>query len=307
MTNYAKKLATLLGAIILLSISCGLGSRGNEALTKFATPRPALPTFTPTAPLMAAATDTPVPQATSIPAATPAPPTPAPPPTATPVPAPRASISKNINVRSGPGTNYPRIGKVAPGDASDILGRNADASWIYINHSGGEGWIYAELADITGDVNSVPEKEAAAPPPPPPPPPTNTPAPPPPPAQPAGPSYPFKLTNVFGEKNGAITQIRGHIKDANGQPLNGIRVRVRSGSFCTIAVPSGTPGVYPPGNYDILLRPYASDGVWLVSVVDKPTNPEDNTCDPGARQLSEEVAVPTDTQSGVSYVEFQKQ
>jgi len=306
MMNQTKKLA-LLGAFILLSISCGLGSRGSEAVESFATPRPALPTFTSTAPLMAAATNTPVPQATSIPTNTPAPPTATPAPTSTPVPVPRANISKNINVRSGPGTNYPRIGKVTPGDASDILGRNADSSWIFINHSGGQGWIFAELADITGDVNSVPEKAADAPPPPPPTNPPPTPTNPPPPPQPAGPSYPFKLTNVFGEKNGAITQIRGHIKDAGGQPLNGIRVRVRSGSFCTVSVPSGTPGVYPAGNYDVLLRPYASDGVWLVSIVDKPTNPEDNTCDPGARQLSEEVTVPTDMQSGVSYVEFQKQ
>ncbi|OQY30800.1 MAG: hypothetical protein B6243_09590 [Anaerolineaceae bacterium 4572_5.2] len=306
MMNQAKKLA-LLGAFILLSISCGLGSQGSEVVENFATPRPALPTFTSTAPLMIAATDTPVPQATSIPTNTPAPPTDTPAPTNTPIPSPRASISKIINVRNGPGTNYSRIGKVTPGDASDILGRNADASWIFINHSGGQGWIFAELADIAGDVNSVPEKAADAPPPPPPPPPTNTPAPPPPPAEPAGPSYPFKLTNMFGEKNEGITQVRGHIKNADGQPLNGIRVRVRSGSFCTVSYPSGMVGSYPPGNFDILLDNHAKPGSWQVAIVDKPTNPDDNRCDPSAQQLSEEVTASTGAIEGVVYVEFKKQ
>ena len=74
-----------------------------------------------------------------------------------------------------------------------------------------------------------------------------------------------------------------------------------------MAVPSGKPGVYPAGNYDVLLRPYASDGNWQVAIVDRPTNPDDNACDPGASQLSEEVSVITNTQEGVTYVEFQKQ
>jgi hypothetical protein len=111
---------------------------------------------------------------------------------------------------------------------------------------------------------------------------------------------------MFGEKNEGITQVRGYIKDASGQPMNGIRVRVRSGSFCTVSYPSGPPGNYPPGNYDILLDGRAKSGNWLVAVVDRPTNPENTKCDPAAQQLSEEVTAKTTNIEGVTYVEWQK-
>jgi uncharacterized protein YraI len=303
----------------LLSISCGMAGRlastGEDALAPTPT-RTAWPTFTPTAPFdiasfMPTPTNTPAPTDTPPPTATPteSPPTATP---AEPASAPEARVTTaSLNVRSGPGTAYSRLGQVTNGHTSDVLGRNDDNSWILINYSGGKGWVSATYAQIEGDIDSVEVVEVAPPPrqsapPPANPPPASAQASNPPPA-PAGPSYAYKLTNVFGEKNGAITQIRGHIKDSNGQPANGVRVRVRIGSFCTVSVPSGKSGVYPPGNYDILLRDYASDGVWQVSIVDRPTDPEDHSCDLSAQQLSEEVRVTTSREEGVTYVEFQKQ
>lgn len=114
----------------------------------------------------------------------------------------------------------------------------------------------------------------------------------------------YSIEQVRGELNGAITQIRGSVVDRFGNPVNGARVQVRSGTFCTVSVPSGTPGVYPQGEYDVLLREYASYGEWQVSLVDRPTDPQNNTCDPSAQQLSPEVRVTTTTDQGVVYVDF---
>ena len=116
----------------------------------------------------------------------------------------------------------------------------------------------------------------------------------------------LSLHNMFGEVNEAITQVRGHIKDTSGNPVNNVRVRVRSGSFCTVSYPSGTPGVYPVGNYDILLDNKAKPGNWLVAIVNGPDNPEDTKCNDGLAVLSEEVTAATDTLKGVVYVEWTK-
>jgi hypothetical protein len=310
---------------VIFAVACGWTDRlvsNSTQVSALATPtRTPWPTFTPTtevdiASLIPTVTDTPTPQP---PTETP-PPAPSPteaPPEATPTPdLPKASVtSDTVNIRSGPGTGYGRIGQVSLGDTGDVIGRNNAADWILINYAGGEGWIATRLTQITGDVNSVevvqvdpppPAPVAAAPAPAPAPAPAAPAEQPAPAPAPASSSYAFKISNIFGQTNGAITQIRGYVKDRNGQPMNGVRIQVRSGSFCTVSYPSGAPGNYPNGNYDILLRPYASDGQWQVAVVDKPTNPEDNTCDPGATLLSEEVSVPTNTVEGVTYVEYQQ-
>ena len=311
----------LIGSFILLSINCGVVddivgrvASTNATVEPTATRTP-WPTFTPTATiditkLAPTVTNTPPPSATPTP---PPPPTAteAPPPTATPVPPhPKANVTATLNVRTGPSTAYSRLGQVTNGYTSEIFGRNSDSGWILINYSGGQGWVSAAYAQIEGDINTVevvqvepPSQPQAQPKPTPVPQQAANPAPP----APAGPSYRYKLTNMFGERNEGITQIRGYIKDRNGNPANGLRIRVRIGTFCTVAVPSGAPGVYPSGNYDVLLRPHASDGVWHVAIVDRPTNPNDNKCDPAAQLLSEEVQAVTNTKEGVAYVEFQEQ
>lgn len=318
--NFKK--ISFISLILFFSLGCGWVSRSTPgqpagAVSIIPTRTP-LPTFTPTsaadvAIIIPTPTDTPMPTDTPVPTEPPAP-TDTPEPTATPIPAVKVSVGQTVNVRSGPGTAYPRIGQVDAGQSFEVIGRNNDGSWVQINYSDGQGWVIVSLAQVEGDVNSVAVVQVDAPPPAPvaqaPAPAAPAPAPAPAPAAPAapaGPSYAFKMVNMFGEKNGAITQIRGQVKDSSGQPMNGIRVRVRSGSFCTVAVPSGKQGVYPAGNYDILLRPYASDGVWQVAIVDKPTNPDDNACDGGAQLLSEEVNATTNTKEGVVYVEFKKQ
>jgi hypothetical protein len=120
------------------------------------------------------------------------------------------------------------------------------------------------------------------------------------------PPHQYTIRNVFGQVNEAITQIRGDIQDPNGQPVNGVRVRVRSGSFCTVSYPSGPAGGYPHGVYDILLDNRAKDGQWQVAVVNGPADGTNTACDPGLGVLSEEVTVPTNTLEGVVFVEWRK-
>ena len=106
--------------------------------------------------------------------------------TSTPTPAPTEepelievdeNSSTKVNVRSGPGTNYPVIDQLDPGEDVPVTGFNFDSSWWQIDlgdvddAAGSAGWVYAEIVQFRGDINDLTVAEA------PPPPPTATPAP----------------------------------------------------------------------------------------------------------------------------------
>lgn len=115
------------------------------------------------------ATSTPVPTFTPVPSPTPI-------PSPTPEPAPVVSLppdsTTKINIRSGPGTDYPVLGQIEPGQSAPVTGRNQDNSWWQISLADNSlGWVFGELVQAAGPTNAVPI--AAAPPPPP----TATPAP----------------------------------------------------------------------------------------------------------------------------------
>ena len=58
-----------------------------------------------------------------------------------------------INVRSGPSTDYPKIGLLLNRQSVPALGRTASGTWILISYpgvEGGIGWIYGPLARIEG-------------------------------------------------------------------------------------------------------------------------------------------------------------
>ena len=125
------------------------------------------------------------PTATSEPTATMAPthtplPTTIPTPTATSTPvAPYVVASKTVNLRSGPGTNYPAVGSASAGKRYEITGRSPDGAWFEIccvNNA--PAWVAKSVVTMGGDAGSV--KVAANIPPPPPSPtpkPTSPPAP----------------------------------------------------------------------------------------------------------------------------------
>jgi uncharacterized protein YraI len=103
---------------------------------------------------------------------------PAPPPSAD---APSATAVEYVNVRTGPGTNYPVLGVAPPGGTAEVSGKSADGAWWQIKippqfATNAFGWVSASFV-VTQNTGSVPV--VAAPPPPPPvgptpPPPTGT-------------------------------------------------------------------------------------------------------------------------------------
>jgi hypothetical protein len=76
-----------------------------------------------------------------------------------------ALVEVNLNVRSGPGTQFEKIGLLVAGSKVTLRGRNSDGSWwqiVYPSAPGGLGWIAAEFtnSDHAGTVPIVPEPTA---------------------------------------------------------------------------------------------------------------------------------------------------
>ncbi len=119
------------------------------AMAPTATPLPTS-TDTPMPP-----TETPTPEPTAAPTSTAAP-EPTATATATPLAQPQASSASAINVRGGPGTVYPVVGQLQPGQPVDILSRNGDQTWWQVLLSNGnEGWVAASVVDVTGPLDGV--------------------------------------------------------------------------------------------------------------------------------------------------------
>lgn len=173
--------------LILLLSACGSATQVTEApatptatvetvtpATEPPTPAP-LPTLAPPTP-----TDEPIeiePTATNTLVATNTPLPPTETPTATPIPVPVIRLNEGdferINVRGGPGTNYPVVSQLNVEQIAIVTGRNEANDWWQINldETDNFGWVFGDLVTLTGDPNQVPLVEA------PPPPPTVTPAP----------------------------------------------------------------------------------------------------------------------------------
>jgi hypothetical protein len=159
-------LLSILTLALLVSAGCAQlsGPRPTPVLpTK--TPKPTFtptPNWTPTQAILptatpAPATPTPEPTATPVPTEVP--------PTATPVPEPRFTANSTVNVRSGPGTNYDRIGALGAGQAFDIAGKNAAGNWLQFDYNGRPGWVLADLVTVSGDFGQVQVAQNIPPPP----------------------------------------------------------------------------------------------------------------------------------------------
>ena len=51
----------------------------------------------------------------------------------------------NLNMRSGPGTDYDKIGQVPASTGVTALGTNEDGSWVVVNYNGTYGWLKTEF------------------------------------------------------------------------------------------------------------------------------------------------------------------
>ncbi len=123
------------------------------------------------------ATDTPTPTPTASPTATPTS-TASPTPAATPTPdSATATMTRRMNVRAGPGTNYPIVGQAEAGSQYPISGKNPAGTWWQIIYGGQFAWVYSPFVTAT-NPQIVPAASFIPTPPPPPTPVPPTPVPP---------------------------------------------------------------------------------------------------------------------------------
>lgn len=312
--------------VALTSMACGLSDRisgtgGNEGRPPTRTP---LPTFTPTpegasfvSEIIDAsqaeanqpseqeagtAQEEPAAQA-SEPEPTEPPPSPTPEPTEASTSASQAvsiTIVQDMNVRTGPGTNYAIAGPGPAGESSKVIGRNADASWLQVEYpltNDGTGWVYAELVQVSGDPTTVPVVQIAAPAQPvaaaPAPQQKEAPAP-----APEAPKYQFTPTGWYASENAAIVQFKGRIRDEGGGLVNGFSVLVNNGSWSVLAHPTGASHHYPDkgdGEWDVVIPSLANGvGWWTLAVASYDCPNFEAAFDAQCKQytlLSEEIPV----------------
>jgi dipeptidyl aminopeptidase/acylaminoacyl peptidase len=88
-------------------------------------------------------------------------------PTVTPATAQAEVIASSLNVRQGPGVDYPIIGVALAGDKFEVVGVNAAGNWVQVVTARGElGWISGQPAytRLTGLLSDVPVAPASPPP-----------------------------------------------------------------------------------------------------------------------------------------------
>jgi heat shock protein HslJ/uncharacterized protein YraI len=82
------------------------------------------------------------------------------------VPTGRVTAPNGVNVRSGPGTNFPVIGVAPFGTEGEIIGRSADGRWWVVSvpsAPGGMGWVSADFV-AASNAEDVPVIASPAPP-----------------------------------------------------------------------------------------------------------------------------------------------
>lgn len=172
---------------------------------------------TPTATSIAVLVETPTPAPLATATATAVPiiiftptPSPTPVPLPTEVSQPGLQAVADVNIRGGPGTNYPILGLLRAGDVAAVVGRSADGAWwqiIFPPNTGGTGWVVSSYVQTNAAAGAVPVVAA------PPSPPTPTPLPPPPTNTPL-PSAEISFTADSTELNqGQCTRLRWRVKN----------------------------------------------------------------------------------------------
>jgi heat shock protein HslJ len=78
----------------------------------------------------------------------------------------RVTAPRGLNVRSGPGVNFPVLGVARDGDEGEIIGRSADGGWWAVSiptARDGIGWVSADFV-LAMNADNVPVIEAPPPP-----------------------------------------------------------------------------------------------------------------------------------------------
>lgn len=139
--KYKSLIFSLLMILIVSSCNLPLSSSATETPTAVSTNTPSLPT------------DTPPPSATALPTNTPL-------PTLTFTPSvPTASTrDQPVNCRLGPGTAWQPVSALNLGQSSQIVGKNQDSSWWYIQdplNPGRSCWVASSVTNASGNLASL--------------------------------------------------------------------------------------------------------------------------------------------------------
>lgn len=59
----------------------------------------------------------------------------------------------NVNIRSGAGLNYSRLGILPYAATASILARNSNYSWWLVSYNGVTGWVYANYVRVPANIN----------------------------------------------------------------------------------------------------------------------------------------------------------
>lgn len=71
-----------------------------------------------------------------------------------------ATTTANLRLRSGPSTSFADLGTVPHSTQLEVLGRDEDSNWLYVEHDGTRGWVAGWHTNIAGLLSSVPVVEA---------------------------------------------------------------------------------------------------------------------------------------------------
>ncbi len=149
-------------AIMLLFLAgCGAGASGSAATPDLLPTRTPRPTFTPTVPLPTATllvpTLTPLPTPTPEVSATAALSTTAAAALPTATTQAQAILTANdlVNVRSGPSTDFPKIGQLTQGQQGVITGKNQGGDWWQFTFNGQTGWVSAAMVSVNDAASTV--------------------------------------------------------------------------------------------------------------------------------------------------------
>lgn len=135
------------------------------------------PTRTPLPPLATATPLPPPPSPSPLPSPTNSPPPVEPSPTSTSpaeeIPSPTAAQDRSpqigpsvvagpdtVNLRAGPGKDYPLAGSLPGGQSLPIIGRNADSSWWQVTAPSGPAWVSASVISTLNTNDTIPVVEA---------------------------------------------------------------------------------------------------------------------------------------------------
>jgi hypothetical protein len=84
-------------------------------------------------------------------------------PTITPTSTPQISLAsprdQPVNCRFGPDTSYAVIGALILGRQAEIIGKNADVTWLYVRNPSDPStncWLSVDFINVTGDVELLP-------------------------------------------------------------------------------------------------------------------------------------------------------